>query len=218
MPLALLKRAMADIPLIEQLERDHPRMARLFNRGLLPFGLWEQLLEAESMMDAEVHSVQAEAEKLKTGWGQGVFGQAYQMLRKEREDAQREAVMKRNAAVLTIEFEKLSGETVKLIADGRNVTQQTQVMLRKEFLGEEVAFQSKASATLTIGTGDDERTFSCANELTLDKEQEKQWKQLGQDVKGLRLQLKFLRKTSGLKCGFQLVDIRATIPQEEGSP
>ena len=30
-------------------------MVRLFNRGLLPFGIWEQLLEAEKMMDEEVH-------------------------------------------------------------------------------------------------------------------------------------------------------------------
>ena len=205
---------MADIPLIEQLERDHPRMARLFNRGLLPFGMWEQLLEAESMMDAEVHSVQAEAEKLKTGWGQGVFGQAYQMLRKEREDAEREAHIRRNAAVLTIEFTKISGEVVKLVAEGRNVTQQTQMMLRKEFQGEELTFKSEVTAKIVIGTGDEERAFECANELTLDKEQEKQWKQLGQDVKGLRLQLKFMRKNSGLKCCFTLADIRATIPEE----
>ncbi|EOD35813.1 hypothetical protein EMIHUDRAFT_252526 [Emiliania huxleyi CCMP1516] len=61
LPLALLKRAMADIPLIEQLERDHPRMVRLFNRGLLPFGIWEQLLEAERMMDEE-------AQGLRTGF------------------------------------------------------------------------------------------------------------------------------------------------------
>ena len=44
-------------------------MARLFNRGLLPFGVWEQLLEAEAIMDHEVHEVQAEAEKLQKGWG-----------------------------------------------------------------------------------------------------------------------------------------------------
>ena len=50
----LLDRAKADIPRIEQLERDHPRMARLFQKGLLPFGVWEQLLEAEQMMDTEV--------------------------------------------------------------------------------------------------------------------------------------------------------------------
>merc|ERR1712129_443081 len=73
LPVALLKRAMADIPRIEQLEKDHPRMARLFNRGLLPFGVWEQLL-------------QAGAEKLQKGGGQGVFGRAYSMLRRERQE------------------------------------------------------------------------------------------------------------------------------------
>lgn len=52
--MALLRRAMADIPRIEQLEKDHPRMARLFQKGLLPFGIWEQLVDAEAMMDGEV--------------------------------------------------------------------------------------------------------------------------------------------------------------------
>ena len=62
MPLKLLERAKADIPRIEQLEKDHPRMARLFQKGLLPYHVWEQLLEAEQVMDAEVNTVQAEAE------------------------------------------------------------------------------------------------------------------------------------------------------------
>lgn len=130
-------------PRSQQLERDHPRMARLFNRGLLPFGIWEQLLEAESMMDAEVHEVQAEAEKLQKGWGQGVFGQAYQMLRKERDEEQREAQFRREAAELSLEFTQLSGGVVKIIADARNVSQQTQMVLRKDFHNEEVAFKSE---------------------------------------------------------------------------
>ena len=29
-------------------------MARLFQKGLLPFPVWEQLLEAEALMDTEV--------------------------------------------------------------------------------------------------------------------------------------------------------------------
>ena len=63
-------------------------MVRLFRRGLLPPSVNEELLAAERTMDEEVHEVQAEAEKLQTGWGQGVFGQANKMLRKERgEDA-----------------------------------------------------------------------------------------------------------------------------------
>jgi len=136
--LALLERAKADIPRIEQLERDHPRMARLFQKGLLPFGVWEQLLEAETMMDQEVNSVQAEAERLQKGWGAGVFSQAYQMLRKERDDELRAEAAARDAAVLTISFTKLSGGVVSLTADGRKVTQQTQLVIRKESATEEV--------------------------------------------------------------------------------
>merc|ERR1712046_310857 len=137
LPVALLKRAMADIPRIEQLEREHPRMARLFNRGLLPFGIWEQLL------DAEVHEVQAEAEKLQKGWGQGVFGQAYQMLRKERDDEMHNEQFKREAAQLTIHFTHPSGGAVRMIADARNVSQQTQMVLRKDHHNQEVYFKSE---------------------------------------------------------------------------
>jgi len=213
LPVALLKRAMADIPRIEQLEKDHPRMARLFNRGLLPFSIWEQLLEAEAIMDTEVHEVQAEAEKLQKGWGQGVFGQAYQMLRKEREEDAREKQMRRDAAVMKMTFTKPSGGVVEITADARNVTQQTQMVLRKGCESEEVAFKCEVTAELTIGDGDDERVHRCViPELLLDKEQDKQWKQLGQDINGLRLQVKFVRRAQGLKTGFCVSDIRATAP------
>lgn len=164
-------------------------------------------------MDEEVHEVQAEAEKLQKGWGQGVFGQAYQMLRKEREEDAREAQERKGAAQLTIEFEQESGRVVTLIADGRNVLQQSQMLLRRDCAAEEVAFKSGVKATLVSGDGDDARTFSCqVDELLLDKEQEKQWKQLGQDAAQLRLQLKFTRKAQGLRTGFVLSDVRATIP------
>lgn len=213
LPVALLKRAMADIPRIEQLEKDHPRMARLFQRGLLPFSLWEQLLEAEALMDTEVREVQEEAEKLHKGWGQGVFSQAYQMLRKEREDEQRDLQLKKEAAELKMSFTALSGAVVSVVADGRNVTSQTQMVLRKEFHTEEVAFKTSVEAELTVGTGESKRTVSCSvPEFVLDKEQEKQWKQIGQDPNGLRLQIKFMRRDKGLKTGFCVGDIRATAP------
>ena len=95
------------------------------------------------MMDAEVHEVQAEAEKLQKGWGQGIFGQAYHMLRKERDEEMREAQFRREAAELTIEFTHTSGDVVKMIADARNVSQQTQMVLRKDHHNQEVAFKSK---------------------------------------------------------------------------
>jgi len=213
LPMALLKRAMADIPRIEQLEKDHPRMARLFQKGLLPFGIWEQLVDAESMMDTEVHSVQTEAEKLQKGWGQGVFNQAYQMLRQKREEEVRTLQMQRDAAVLTMEFVKPSGGIVKVQADGRKVTQQTPLGIRKESAEMEITFKSEVSCELVTGVGEEQRSYCCKmNELVLDTEQEKQWKQLGQDATGLRLQVKFVRRTHGAKAGFAIADIRATTP------
>lgn len=216
LPVALLKRAMADIPRIEQLEKDHPRMARLFNRGLLPFGVWEQLLEAEAIMDHEVHEVQAEAEKLQKGWGQGVFGQAYSMLRRERQEEKQHEQMRKDAAVLTIEFTKLSGGVVTFVADGRYLGDRTQMLLRKEAAGapKEVAYKTDVKAELVIGVGEEQKTYSCEiPEMELDKDSDKpQWKQLGHDSTQLRLQVKFVRKVDGLKTTFGIGDIRATAP------
>tara|TARA_B110001452_G_scaffold156013_1_gene129897 strand:- start:1922 stop:2590 length:669 start_codon:yes stop_codon:yes gene_type:complete len=212
---------MADIPRIEQLEKDHPRMARLFNRGLLPFGVWEQLLEAEALMDHEVHDVQAEAEKLQKGWGQGVFGQAYSMLRRERQEEQQHAQLRREAAVLTLEFTKLSGSVVTFVADGRSVTAQTQMLLRKDSVSKEIAFKTDCKAELVVGAGEEQKSYTCEiPEMTLDKDSDKpQWMQLGKDSTGLRLQVKFVRKTDGLKTGFGISDIRATAPPSaQGTP
>ena len=218
LPLALLERAKADIPRIEQLEKDHPRMARLHAKGLLPMGVWEQLLDAEAMMDTEVNSVQAEAERLQKGWGAGVFSQAYQMLRKDREEEVRRQQMERDLGKLSMTFTKPSGGKVSVAAEGRKVSQQTQLKIRDD--GEsapgeadELSVKSSVEASLTTGTGDDARTFSCeVPELTLDAEQEKQWKQIGSDPTGLRLQVKFIRKSKGAKTGFVVNDVRATVP------
>lgn len=222
LPVALLKRAMADIPRIEQLEKDHPRMARLFNRGLLPFGVWEQLLEAEAIMDHEVHEVQAEAEKLQKGWGQGVFGQAYSMLRRERQEEKQHEQMRKDAAVLTIEFTKLSGGVVTYVADGRYLGDRTQMLLRKEAAGapKELAYKTDVKAELVIGVGEEQKTYSCEiPELELDKDSDKpQWKQLGHDSTQLRLQVKFVRKVDGLKTTFGIGDIRVTAPHTCSAP
>ena len=195
MPLKLLERAKADIPRIEQLEKDHPRMARLFQKGLLPYHVWEQLLEAEQIMDSEVNTVQAEAERLQKGWGQGVFSQAYQMLRKERDEESRMEQLQRESAVLSLKFTKPSGTVVTLQADGRKVTSQTPMVLRKDCASEEISFKSEVVGELTSGAGEEKRTYCCSvPALELDVDQEKQWKQIGNDPTGLRLQVRFVKR------------------------
>lgn len=135
------------------------------------------------------------------------------MLRQKREEELRTQEMQRDAAVLTMEFVKPSGGMVKVLADGRKVSQQTQLGIRKESAEMEVTYKSDVSCELVTGTGDDERRFCCQiSDLVLDTEQEKQWKQLGSDPSGLRLQVKFVRRSHGPKAGFAIADIRATVP------
>ena len=93
------------------------------------------------------------------------------------------------------------------------MTQQTQLVLRKECAAEEIAFKSEVNAELCTGSGEEERKYCCVvPELTLDAAQEKQWKQIGSDPTGLRLQVRFVRKEKGAHVGFAVADIRATIP------
>ena len=79
----------------------------------------------------------------------------------------------------------------------------------QESQGEEVAFKSEVNAELKTGSGEEARKYCCTvPELTLDASQEKQWKQIGSDTTGLRLQVRFVKKSRG----FVVADIRATIP------
>ena len=99
-----------------------------------------------------MNTVQAEAERLQKGWGAGVFSQAYQMLRKDREDEVRAEAAAKEAAVLSISFTKLSGDVVTFTADGRKVTQQTQLSIRPNAEAT-VAFKSEVNAELKSGAG-----------------------------------------------------------------
>lgn len=144
---------------------------------------------------------------------------------------------KRDAAVLTLTFtKKSSGGRVSLMADGRKVTQQTPMKLRDDgpqrrststssssnpasSTNEELSYKSEVDASLVIGESDEDvlQSFSCqVAELTLDTDKEKQWKQIGSDPKGLRLQVQFVRFRAGegAKSGFGVTEIRATIPVE----
>ena len=72
----------------------------------------------------------------------------------------------------------------------------------------------QVTAELVVGAGDEKLTYCCElPDLELDVEQEKQWKQIGSDPAGLRLQVRFVRRTKGAKAGFGVEQIRATIPE-----
>ena len=69
--------------------------------------------------------------------------------------------MQRDAAVLTMEFTKPSGGVVKVFADGRKITQQTPLGIRKESAEMEITFKSDVSCELIVGAGEEQRSFCC---------------------------------------------------------
>ena len=88
-----------------------------------------------------------------------LWWQAYQMLRTKREEGRIQD--QRDAAVLTMEFTEPSGGVVILRADGRKVSQQTALAIRKELTEVEVNINSKVRCELVTGLGDEQRAFSC---------------------------------------------------------
>lgn len=132
------------------------------------------------------------------------------------DDEVRAQQLARDAATLTLTFTKPSGGKVELTADGRKINgqlQQTQLVLRKDSAAEELAYKSEVVAELSSGAGEEQTKFCCTvPELVLDVDQDKQWKQIGSDPAGLRLQVRFVKKTNGARVGFQVADIRATVP------
>merc|ERR1712216_129050 len=73
---------MAAIPLIERLEKDMPGTHRVWNAGIVPRQIWDEVQDAEGMLLQEVEAVRAEANRLQKGWGDHVFPHAFQELKK----------------------------------------------------------------------------------------------------------------------------------------
>lgn len=87
---ALLRRAIAIVPYIERIEKDRPSVHRLSKNAVIPFSIVDELMEAETLLELEIKEVQAEAERLRPGWGRGVYAQAYDIVRRQRDHAETE--------------------------------------------------------------------------------------------------------------------------------
>ena len=75
---ALMKRAMADIPLVQHIQREAPAMNKLYSQSMCSVKQWRNYQAAEAMVSAEVEEVRAEADELEQGWSQLIWRQAMQ--------------------------------------------------------------------------------------------------------------------------------------------
>ena len=67
---ALMKRCIADIPIVSHIQRESAGMNKLYSQSMCSVKQWKSYQAAEAMVSAEVEEVRAEADEIEPGWSQ----------------------------------------------------------------------------------------------------------------------------------------------------
>mmetsp|Transcript_13453 Transcript_13453/g.22928 ORF Transcript_13453/g.22928 Transcript_13453/m.22928 type:complete len:305 (-) Transcript_13453:212-1126(-) len=112
---ALMKRCIADIPIVTHIQRESAGMNKLYSQSMCSVKQWKSYQAAEAMVSAEVEEVRAEADEIEPGWSQVVWRQAMQyhnMLKQKEEQAKAQQAAQQKAIA-----EKKKAEEDKKAAD-----------------------------------------------------------------------------------------------------
>lgn len=85
---ALMKRAIADIPVVTHIQKESQGMNKLYSQSMCSVKQWQAYQGAEAMVSQEVEEVRAEADEIEPGWSQAIWRQAmqyHQMLKQKHE-------------------------------------------------------------------------------------------------------------------------------------
>jgi len=99
---ALMKRCIADIPIVQHIQRESPGMNKLYSQSMCSVRQWKSYQAAEAMVSAEVEEVRAEADEVEPGWSQVIWRQAmqyYNMLKQKQEQEEVNRSSKNRAAL-----------------------------------------------------------------------------------------------------------------------
>lgn len=146
---ALMKRCIADIPLVTHIQKESAGMNKLYSQSMCSVKQWKTYQAAEAMVSAEVEEVRAEADEIEPGWSQVIWRQAMQyhnMLksRHEQEAKQLEALAKKKAEEAAKKELELNKDAIekKKIADAEKAAEELIKQEEREKASKE-AFASK---------------------------------------------------------------------------
>mmetsp|Transcript_27025 Transcript_27025/g.76032 ORF Transcript_27025/g.76032 Transcript_27025/m.76032 type:complete len:284 (+) Transcript_27025:238-1089(+) len=90
---ALMKRSIADIPLVTHIQKESAGMNKLYANSMCSVNQWKSYQAAEAMISAEVDDVRAEADEIEPGWSQVIWRQAmqYHNMLKQKNEAEQKA-------------------------------------------------------------------------------------------------------------------------------
>lgn len=112
---ALMKRCIADIPLVTHIQKESSGMNKLYSQSMCSVNQWRSYQAAEAMVSAEVEEVRAEADEVEPGWSQVIWRQAMQYHNMLKQRHEMEAKTAQAAA------EKKKAEENKILAEKRKI-------------------------------------------------------------------------------------------------
>lgn len=101
-----MKRAIADIPIVQHIQKESQGMGKLYARSMCSVNQWRAYQAAEAMVSTEVEQVRAEADEIEPGWSDVIWKQAmqYHAMLKQKHEAetrqQQEKAMNRTKAAV----------------------------------------------------------------------------------------------------------------------
>lgn len=67
---ALMKRCIADIPIVTHIQKEATGMNKLYSQSMCSVKQWRSYQAAEALVSVEVDEVRAEADEIEPGWSQ----------------------------------------------------------------------------------------------------------------------------------------------------
>lgn len=134
---ALMKRCIADIPLVTHIQKESAGMNKLYSQSMCSVNQWRSYQAAEAMVSAEVEEVRAEADEVEPGWSQVIWRQAmqYHNMLKQRHE------MEAKAAQAAAEKKKV--EEDKILLEKRKIDEKKAKELAAEKAAEELIKQEE---------------------------------------------------------------------------
>lgn len=121
---ALMKRCIADIPLVQHIQKESAGMNKLYSHSMCSVTQWKAYQAAEAMVSAEVDEVRAEADEIEPGWSQVIWRQAmqYHQMLKQRQEMEQKAMVaqaakkKPDVGKVSVEQKKVDDEKARVMA------------------------------------------------------------------------------------------------------
>lgn len=145
---ALMKRAIADIPIVAHIQKESPGMNKLYSQSMCSVKQWRSYQAAEQLVSQEVEEVRAEADEIEPGWSQAIWRQAmqYHNMLKQKHEQETKAVQEEAARRKQIEQQVAAAKKTQQMPSTPEEKAAAAEKAARELLAEEERAQNSKKA------------------------------------------------------------------------